>query len=236
MDQNNEVEIDVRELFRVILNKLGIILMITFLCGAVTFSFLKFVKTPVYEAQAKLLVNTRDTESTSTSISSDQIKSAVSMVDTYSVIIKSRTVLEPIIQNLHLDYDYEELAENITVKSVNSTQIMEIAVDDENQTNALNICSEIMNTAPDILMNSVNAGSVSRIEEPYLLEDPVKPEVLKMTVIMAAIGFVLSAGFFIVQHLFDNTYSSEVDLQSSLELPVIGVLPSYESCIENNRK
>ena len=61
-----------------------------------------------------MIVNTR--QDTTSNVTSDQINSATKLVSTYSIIIKSDTVLQQVIDNLGLSLTYEKLAERVTVK------------------------------------------------------------------------------------------------------------------------
>lgn len=52
-----------------------------------------------------MIVNTR--QDTTSNVTSDQINSATKLVSTYSIIIKSDTVLQQVIDNLGLSLTYE---------------------------------------------------------------------------------------------------------------------------------
>lgn len=72
--------------------------------------------TPKYQASALMIVNTR--QDTTSNVTSDQINSATKLVSTYSIIIKSDTVLQQVINNLGLSLTYPELAGRVTVSAV----------------------------------------------------------------------------------------------------------------------
>ena len=66
-----------------------------------------------------MIVNTR--QDITSNVTSDQINSATKLVSTYSIIIKSDTVLQQVIDNLGLSLTYEKLAERVTVSAVDDT-------------------------------------------------------------------------------------------------------------------
>ena len=68
------------------------------------FGVSKFLMTPKYQASALMIVNTR--QDTTSNVTSDQINSATKLVSTYSIIIKSDTVLQQVINNLGLSLTY----------------------------------------------------------------------------------------------------------------------------------
>ena len=77
---------------------------IIFLCGiisgAIGFVVFNYFISPIYEANAIVIVNTR--LDNSIAVTNDEIASAENLVDTYAVIIQSRTVLDAVIEKLNL--------------------------------------------------------------------------------------------------------------------------------------
>ena len=110
MDQEkncNKNQVNLQELFLLLKRNVFLILGLSLLFGAAGFGIASFLMTPVYEAEAKMIVNTKKDDTTG--ITSDQIISAKNLVDTYSIILRSRTVLIPVIEKLDLSMSYEEL-------------------------------------------------------------------------------------------------------------------------------
>ena len=140
--------IDLRELFLLVKKNILMILAVTIASAAVGFLISAFLLSPQYEASATLIVNSREDQTAQTTITNDQITSATKLVDTYSVILTSDTVLDKAIADLELTLDYEELLDKVTVESVNGTQIMKISVQDEDPVLAQSIVANIVEQAP----------------------------------------------------------------------------------------
>jgi capsular polysaccharide biosynthesis protein len=85
-------------------------------------------------------------------------------------------------------------------------------------------------TAPDIIIDTVEAGSVKTIDKPTVSSSPVSPNKKINALLMAMLGIIVSAGFFILKFMLDNTFKSELDIKKHLDLPVLGIIPSIESC------
>ena len=162
MEQEYET-IDLREIFLIIKKNLLLIVAVTILASVAGFLVSAFLLTPEYEASASLIVNSREDQSTQTTITNDQLTSATKLVDTYSVILTSDTVLDKTIETLGLDLDYEELLEKVTVEAVNATQVMRISVRDADPVLDKNIVANIVEQAPEIIIQTVKAGSVEVI-------------------------------------------------------------------------
>lgn len=182
--------------------------------------------TPKYEASALMIVNTR--QDTSATVTSDQINSATKLVSTYSIILKSDTVLNQVIQNLGLSLDYQHLAERVTVSAVDDTQVMKVTVTSDNPEWARQVCEQITQISPDVILEAVEAGSVKVISNASISPEPVSPNVSRNTALGAVAGLVISVGIVFLMVLLDNKINNEEDVSKYLDLTVVGVIPEYE--------
>ena len=186
--------IDLRELFLLVKKNILMILAVTIASAVVGFLISAFLLSPQYEASATLIVNSREDQTAQTTITNDQITSATKLVDTYSVILTSDTVLDKAIADLELTLDYEELLDKVTVESVNGTQVMKISVQDEDPVLAQRIVANIVEQAPEIIIQTVKAGSVEVISQAKTAEEPVSPKKVMNTAIAGILGLVLAVG------------------------------------------
>ena len=226
---DDEIEIDLWELFQILLKNWLWILLSTLGCAILGLLITIFLITPKYRAEATMIVNTRQDQTAT--VTNDQITSAQKLVDTYSIIIRSRRVVDPIMEKLNIEADYESFVKNIIVESVNDTQVMSIQVENKDPEIALQVVQEIVDRAPGAIISTVEAGSVNVVSEPYVnSEVPVSPSKLKNTAIAAFIGLFVSSGAFLLIAFLDNTFKSEEDIQKQLGLVTIGIIPTTESC------
>jgi len=224
----NEKAISIQELFFLLRRCVVLIIAAGLIGGVATYCVYSFLVDPVYEASAKMIVNTRQEQTGA--VTSDQITSAQKLVDTYGIIIRSRNVLEPVSKKLDFSIDVARLAKMVTVTSVNDTQVMQIAVQSKNPDQALQIVEQIVDICPDIIIDIVGAGSVKTVEPAYLNTVPVAPNTNLYTVLAAFLCMVIVVVVLVLCFLLDNTYKSESALRNDLELPVLGVIPDYECC------
>lgn len=228
-------EIDLREIFGLIKNRLAVIICCTIACAAIAVAATIFLMPEKFQSDATLIVNTRDA-ATSATVTNDQINSAKQLVDTYAVILKSDTVMDTVIEKLNLTSveGFEEvtaktLAEDIvTIAQVDSTQVMRISAVTTNADLSTDIVTEIVNLAPDMIINTVKAGSVEIISAPKAQDEKVSPSLTKNTAIGGMLGLVISMGSVVLSGLLDRTFKSDEDIVRHLELPVLGVIPDVE--------
>lgn len=220
------VEIDLMQIVRALLSNLKYIIVVTVLFGVLGYLGNTMLVTPIYEAGAKMIVNTRKDENQN--VTNDQINSAKNLVNTYAVIIRSRDVLNQVITDLKLPETYSQLANCISVKAVNDTQVMQITVQHPNRDTALAVAAKLLVVAPSAIVEKVEAGSVKTVEQAYAGTEPVSAGALYHAVLAAMAGFVLVCAVVVIISLTDNTYKTDMDIQRDLGLPVLGVIPAME--------
>ena len=222
-------EIDLLDMFRLVWSKKAVIALIVIVSGLVGFLYSKIFIAPRYEASINMIVNSRN-DSTSGNISNDNIASSQNMAKTCAVIIKVN-ILYQVIDELNLDISYEKLCEMVRVDSINSTQVMNIVVNDTDPERARQIVEKIGDIAPEILVYALEGGSCKIVSDVYSTGKPVSPNSTKNALMVALIALVICIAVIIVRDLLDNTFKSELDIQNITNLPVLGILPSVESCM-----
>lgn len=224
-NEENEV-IDLVEILYAIRQHLLKVILATVVAAIIGFAASKFLMTPQYSSSAMMIVNTR--QDVTSNVTSDQINSATKLVATYSIIIKSDTVLQQVIENLGLGMTYSELNSRVSVQAVDDTQVMKITVQSDSPEWARQVCEQIITVAPDVIKEAVEAGSVKVISNPSLATEPVSPNIMKNTMLAAAVGFVLVIGIIVLQVLLDNKINTEEDVTKYLDMTVLGVIPQYD--------
>lgn len=224
-NEENEV-IDLVEILYAIRQHLLEVILATVVAAIIGFAASKFLMTPQYSSSAMMIVNTR--QDVTSNVTSDQINSATKLVATYSIIIKSDTVLQQVIDNLGLNLTYAQLNKRVTVAAVDDTQVMKITVQSDSPEWARQVCEQIITVAPDVIKEAVEAGSVKVISNPSLATEPVSPNIKKNTMLAAAVGFVLVIGIIVLQVLLDNKINTEEDVTKYLDMTVLGVIPQYD--------
>lgn len=226
MDNEENEVIDLTEILSAVRQHLLELIFVTLAAALVGFTASKSLMTPKYDSSALMIVNTR--QDVNANVTSDQINSATKLVSTYSIIIKSDTVLQQVIDNLGLNLTYAKLNKRVTVAAVDDTQVMKITVQSDSPEWARQVCEQIITVAPDVIKEAVEAGSVKVISNASLATEPVSPNIKKNTMLAAAVGFVLVIGIIVLQVLLDNKINTEEDVTKYLDMTVLGVIPQYD--------
>lgn len=234
MNENNlnshveEEEISLSELFEIVKPNLIYIILFSVILGLGSFLVTKLAIEPVYQSEATMIINNRRDDA-SNAITNDEINSARNLASVYSIIIKSDAVMIPVIDSLNVDILPSELANKVSVSSVDNTQVIRISVKDTNPELAQVINQEILNVAPDIIVDMVEAGSARIVSYPQVPLNPVSPNVMMNVLVASMLGMMLSTGFVFVRHMMDKTFRTAKDVENHLGIPVIGVIPNIQS-------
>ena len=102
-------------------------------------------KTEKYSTSTSVVLVKNEASSGSDTISQNDIVLNQKLVSTYKHIIKSRLVLEQVIGDLKLDYDYDHLYKNVSAEAVEDTEILKITVTDESPDVAVKIADTVAN-------------------------------------------------------------------------------------------
>ncbi|AMC94072.1 hypothetical protein AOC36_08745 [Erysipelothrix larvae] len=233
MNQNNNVEfiqedeISIRELYEIFKPYLLMIVAVGIVFSMVGYLGTKFLIAPMYQSTATLIVNNRR-DTSDDSITNDEITSAKNLATVYSIIIKSDAVMGPVVENTNTGITTSQLAKNVSVSAVDSTQVIRVSVKDEDPLLAQKFVNEIVKVAPDIIIDMVEAGSVRVVSLPQVPTSPVSPNTLMNAMIAGILGIMLSAGIVLVRHLMDRTFRSPDDIERYLGVPVIGIIPNIQ--------
>lgn len=218
------VSIDLREIFSLIKKNILALLLCIFAGALIALLVSQLLLTPRYEASATLVVNTRDEQATV--VTYDQINSARQLVATYAVILTNDALMSEIIAEFGLDTTPEGLRSRISASPVDQTQIMKLTVQHANAELALAIVTRIIDRAPEILINTVKAGSVEIVSPPSIKDGAVFPRTRMNVVLGAGAGLVLCLGFIFIRKALNNTFVVDDDIDKHLGLPTLGVIPT----------
>lgn len=221
---NDEIEIDLLQLFRALRKKIWVILAAMVLCGGVAGAFSKLVLTPQYTSTVMMYILSKET--TLTSLADLQIGSQ--LTQDYKIIVTSRPVLEDVIQKLQLDMTYKELKEKVVIDNPKDTRILSIAVTDPDPVLAKDLVNMIANTSSDYIGDIMEMIPPKMIESGVVPTQKTSPSNLKNAILGALAGMVLVCGVTIVKVLMNDTVQSEDDVERYLGISVLASVPLRE--------
>ena len=233
-EQDNEVEINLMELLPYLLHWLWLLLVVGLLTGAIGFAISAFVMTPMYQSTTKVYILSKNNKNDNVTVSDTQL--ATALTKDFKEMIKSRYVVETVIEQCELKESYEALAGNISVSNTTDTRIIGISVKDADPKRAQYIANAIRDVAAVHLKNVMDLEAVNVVEEANLPDRPVEPSKKKFTLIGFAIGFVLCGGILVLRYYLDDSIKTSEDIEKYLDMTVLASIPVFEDESTDKKK
>lgn len=200
----------IMDIFRILWAKKIPVLLGGLAGAAVLFCFSRFLITPLYEASVMLYASNSSASKISTSVTQSNLNASSQLASTYSSFILQDFILNDILAETSLDMSAGELADLITVDTVNDTAIFTVSVRHEDpETAAL-----IANAAALVVSEQLSAlvgGSIKIVDNAWTPTETVYPDHVKMTVIGFLSGLALVFAFFLIRALSDTRIRSGAD-------------------------
>ena len=226
-EETKEMEIDLSFIFRILRKN-----VIPLVLSAIVFGVCAYVGTTQfipkqYKASAQLIVNNNRSDTSERSVNNSELTAAQSLANTYSVIIKSNSVLQPVIDKMQLNMTYEALANSITVAPVNETQVIEISMKSTDPSFAKKVIANVVIVAQPKIKDVVEAGSVKVVDDSRIANNgrPIGPNAKKNALLGAMGGLAFMLVIVFLKELFNKKFKTESDITNTLGLPMMGVIP-----------
>lgn len=223
--ENDEIEIDLLEIFSILLSKLWLILSAGLFMALVCFAVSKFLLTPTYESTTKIYILNKTDNS---SVTYSDVQMGTQLTKDYAELINSRYVLEEVIQKLSLPMEYKQLLNKVSVTTPSDTRIVSITVTDTDPVQAMNIANCIREAASDHIQNVMDIEAVNVVETANMPTEKAGPSVMKWTLIGGLLGVLLLCAIILVQYLLDDTIKSSEDVEKYLGLSTLALIPVAE--------
>lgn len=226
-----ELEIDFVRAIKALWKKAWLIAITSIMCAALAFGSARYLIAPKYESSILLYVNNSSFSlgNTSFSFSSSELTAAKTLVDTYIVILNTRSTLEAVLDKAELDYSYEDFQKMITANAVNDTEVFEVVVTSESPQEAAKIANIISEVLPNKVAAVVDGSSMRIVDYAVVPEKKASPNISLFTILGFLIGAVASCGVVIVLELLDDEIHDESFLNQNFDIPIIANIPNLNS-------
>ena len=222
--QPTESEIDLVEVFFTLVRSWRA-LILGALFGAVLLAAVHvfFIK-PSFEASTALYITSNDSM-----ISLQDLQIGTQVAEDYRQIIKSRFVLNQVIEAMQLDMSYDRLNSMVTVTNPNNTHIIKTAVRSGDLALSRDIANELLSISIERIYQVVgtNEPSVIDYSEANAVED-VSISFRKFVLIGALVGLLLVAVIVIIRMVMNSTIRTEDDVEKYLGMTVLAAIPYFD--------
>ena len=252
MENEKEMEIDLRDIFYLLLSRLPFIIMLSVVGLLAGFAFAKLVLPVKYTSSISIYVNNanENVHAQEERAQAADIAASKALASTYIVILDDDIVYEEVSELLFEQYDVRDLEKIfsvdykdskpyissgqirslVTIGSVNDTEVIQITATTENPDLSAAICTDIASIAPEPLTRVTKAGSVETIGTAKVPSGPSAPNVKKVTAIGLLLGLVISVAIVIISYLLDNRIKTAEDFKKRFnDVPVLAEIPDLQA-------
>lgn len=225
VENNDVVEIDLMEIFGLMLHRLWLIILCAVAAGAAGYAISRFVLTEQFESSTRIYVLNRQNDDT---LTYTDVQLGTQLTKDFREIIKSRYVLEQVIGICGLEDTSAGLASRVSVDTQTDTRIVTITVTDTDPAMAQYIANELREAAAERIKNVMDIQAVNVVDEANLPTGPSAPSVKRWTAIGFLLGAFLCMAAVLVTFLLDDTIKTSDDIEKYLGLSTLGMIPMRE--------
>ena len=218
-NNNDEIEIDLGEVFHLVISKLGVIILSGILLGVLSIIGTMLFITPKYESTTKIMVLNKQDNNTLTSA---DMQTSTQLTKDYAELIQSRTVLEGVIAQLNLDMTYKEMLNKVSVETSSDSRIVSISVTDEDPYTASEIANAVRDMAAEHIQSVMDIEAVNVVDTANIPNEKASPSLAKNGVIGGLLGVIIAMAAVIIIYLTNDTIKVEEDVERYLGLSVLG--------------
>ena len=228
---SDEIEIDLMELFLAFRKRLAAILLAGLIGGILGFGYSRLILTPIYTSTSMIYVI--GTENIISSLADLQI--GTQLTQDYKVMITNRSVMQRVIDELGLTYNYKTLRKKITVSNPTGTRIMNISVDDPDPVMAKEIVDAVARSASNYIADIMEQDPPKIIEEGEVPTQKTSPSNSRNALIAAVLAMMAVMGVITFQVITNDTIKTEDDIHNYFGVTVLAVVPLHEDEEESRR-
>ena len=215
-------ELDLKELLMLFWNKKVKILLIVAIFMLIGIIYTIGFVTPVYTSSTTLLLGKSESSTgTTDTITTTDITLNSKLVSTYSTLIKSKSVLRPVISNLSIDLSEAELEKSITVSQEKDTEIIRISVTNANATTAAKVANEVEKVFSQRVSEIYKINNVQVVDEAEVSTSPSNINHTKDVIIFTFVGLVVAVMYVLIANMLDTTIKSAEEVEKEFKVPVL---------------
>ena len=220
--QEGEMEIDLLELLLYYRDRL-LWIILGFLAGATIAALITYyLITPVYTATAKMYMVSSSTQSV---IDLTDLNIGQSLSKDYVELLKTRPIIEDVIEEQGLDYKYNELLSMLNMAIVADTRIIAIRATSEDPEEAMHIANALADKGVKELPKLMETPQPHIAEYAIIPVNPSSPSLSRNVMIGAMIGMIIMLGIFLIRFIMDDTFKSADDIEREFGVIPLTVIP-----------
>ena len=239
-NQTEETEIDLLELFFLLLHHLPLIIFSALALALAVNLGGELLVTPTYVSTARLYVLPRN--DTASQVTSAELQSGLMLTQDYQQLVKTREIAQLVIADLNLRdangnfLSADAVLNKISVSSESNTRVITIRVSDSDPYTAHDINEALCTIAAERIREITQNEAVNVADRASLPTSPSGTSRSRRLMIGALLGAVIAAACLILAHLMNDTIQTSDDIEKYLGLSTLGQIPVTQAEAKKKKK
>ena len=153
-------------------------------------------------------------------------------VNSYVQIVRSASVLQPVINELGLDSTVPELAQRVRASATVDSVLLDISVTMDDPEQAARVADAVIASFTQVVTEKLEKPtdggaslvSIETVQPALVPDEPSSPDFLQYTVLGLAFGLALGVGGALVHQTLDSRIRTREDVSRFTSMPVLGTI------------
>ena len=244
MNEQNEKtnEISLIDFWYIIVNHIWFIIITTIIFFSIITFYTWFIITPKYVSSADVMVQVEQDTSSTSELNYDFVN-AFRLIDTVAELMEKEVVLTNTINRLN-ELGYSEitvkyLRDGLSVSSSSTSYFINISFYDENTEFAEKVVDSVIDSVIEVTdVQDAFPVLTNKIRRTSFANEAVysSPNKILFSVLGLFSGLFISIGFVFTRELLSSHFKSQEEIEKTLNIQVLGVIPKMSSKEINRAK
>lgn len=254
MHEEMKDEIDLRQIFYLLLSRIWLILIITIIGGAAAFCFSKFMLPLEYSSHLTMYAQsyTAYADDADQPVVTNNITTSKQLINTYIQVLKDDAVLNAVGDKLTEAFDENTLSacftmqegkptpasirSALTITAVTDTSALTVNARTKDADVAAALCNDLAAVAPEFVQEAVHVGTIGAIDTAKSYKTPIAPNNTKNAAIGALAAFVIVVAIIVLADMLDNTVKDSDTLGRTYSKAVLGEMQEFSDEKKKKKK
>ncbi|MCV4233776.1 Wzz/FepE/Etk N-terminal domain-containing protein [Virgibacillus sp. LDC1] len=217
---------ELKQYFGVIQKKWWLIAIIVIVAMVATGVKSYFFTTPIYAANAKLIVNQSSGEGAGT-LNTSTIQTSIFLINSYKEIIKSSAIMNKVVEKFpDLGQTAGQLSARISVTSANNSQVMNLVYEDTSYAKAAEVVNAVSTVFKEQIPHIMKVDNITILSEADMTATPgpINFNPIMNLLISFVVSLMVAIGLIFLLDYLDDTLKTEADITEMLDVPVLAVV------------
>lgn len=227
-----DMQIDLLELAGVLWRKLWAIVACLVIGAVLAGGYTKLMVTPQYTATSMIYILGQTTSISSVA----DLQLSSELTADFTIMAKSRPVIQSVIKELDLNMSYEQLVGAVNLENPTDSHILKIHVTNSDPKLAKTISNAMAEAVAENISSVMATDKPSIAEKAITPKAPSSPNLTKNIAMGGIVGVAIAVAIIVLGYLMDDTIKTEEDVRKYLQMNTLAEIPMEKKNRKNRRK